>query len=178
MATSDFELLEISMLRKILHLHFAGMSKKMQLQSDRFAERTDREGTAEADNGEEGQGQGGGADKRRSMTMDEKIMAKISKSKKHAQINTVVPLHIHGNAPAQYNMKRLVDDFVFTCILVGNDFLPHLPHLNIAGGGLSLLMETYGTSGIFSRYALFMGNVQRKSCRSWGGTSLMARRFT
>ena len=39
--------------------------------------------------------------------------------------------------------QRFVDDFVFTCMLVGNDFLPQLPHLDILDGSLDLSILTY-----------------------------------
>ena len=39
--------------------------------------------------------------------------------------------------------ERLVDDFVFMCMLVGNDFIPGLPHLDVADGALNLMMRTY-----------------------------------
>lgn len=37
----------------------------------------------------------------------------------------------------------MIDDFVFICILVGNNFLPNLPHLDIADGALNHMMNIY-----------------------------------
>ena len=42
-----------------------------------------------------------------------------------------------------YDLERIVDDFAFMCMLIGNDFLPPLPHLDIASGGLNLLVRSY-----------------------------------
>ena len=41
------------------------------------------------------------------------------------------------------NRDRFVCYFIFICYLLGNDFLPHLPALDIYGSGLDILLEKY-----------------------------------
>ena len=44
-----------------------------------------------------------------------------------------------------FDMERVIDDFILMAFFVGNDFLPNLPHLHINEGALSLMFDTYKT---------------------------------
>ena len=50
---------------------------------------------------------------------------------------------IASDLPFEYDCERVIDDFVLLSMLVGNDFLPPLPTLDIAEGALNTLFATY-----------------------------------
>lgn len=43
----------------------------------------------------------------------------------------------------RYDLERLIDDWIFLSFLVGNDFIPHLPHMHINHDALPYLFGVY-----------------------------------
>lgn len=48
-----------------------------------------------------------------------------------------------GKLRMPWNIERIIDDFIFFCFFIGNDFLPSISALDIAEGSLDKLIELY-----------------------------------
>ncbi len=48
-----------------------------------------------------------------------------------------------ASPPFKFDLEKIIDDWIMLGFLVGNDFIPHLPHLHINKGALSELYSTY-----------------------------------
>lgn len=43
----------------------------------------------------------------------------------------------------QFDLERAIDDWIFMCFFVGNDFLPHLPSLDVRDNGIDTLVNCW-----------------------------------
>ncbi len=60
------------------------------------------------------------------------------------------------------NKNLIIEDFIFLCYLVGNDFLPHIPSLEILDGGIEFLLSTY--THVLNNYGnLITNNISNKT---------------
>lgn len=47
----------------------------------------------------------------------------------------------------KFNPRSAINDFIFLCFMVGNDFLPHIPSIEIIESGIELILDVYKEVG-------------------------------
>ena len=58
------------------------------------------------------------------------------------------------------NNYQIIDDYIFLCFLLGNDFMNHIPSLNLRYGGHDILLSTY--SSLQDRYQGYYQLIDRR----------------
>lgn len=60
--------------------------------------------------------------------------------------------------PIILDKKKVINDFIFICCLMGNDFLPHIPALDIYSNAIDKLLECYVDTILLSGYIMNNNN--------------------
>ena len=59
-----------------------------------------------------------------------------------------------GEIEIEYDLERLIDDWVLMGFLVGNDFVPHLPNMHIKQDHLPVLYKSYSKVPSLLKYII------------------------
>ncbi|KAJ9667595.1 5'-3' exoribonuclease 2 [Coniosporium apollinis] len=93
---------------------------------------------AEECRGEAKKKQGEFDEKQNSPTLKPFIWLHVSVLREYLAEELYVP-----DQPFKFDLERALDDWVFMCFFVGNDFLPHLPSLDIREQGIDTLISIW-----------------------------------
>ncbi|KAI4194810.1 MAG: hypothetical protein LQ350_007553 [Teloschistes chrysophthalmus] len=93
---------------------------------------------AEACKGEAKQKDGEFGEKDKALSQKPFIWLHVSILREYLEAELHVP-----QQPFRFDLERALDDWVFMCFFVGNDFLPHLPSLDIRENGIDTLIAIW-----------------------------------
>ncbi|EFC39014.1 predicted protein [Naegleria gruberi] len=84
----------------------------------------------------------------------------------------------------EYDLERIIDDFVFFIFFTGNDFLPHMPTLDIKEGSINTMIDIYKQILPKSGYLTELGDVHLERVQDFvralasQESSMMEQRYT
>ena len=60
------------------------------------------------------------------------------------ELSSNISLTMNNNTECRTEQeKNKLFDYIFICFMLGNDFMPHFPHINIRTNGIHILMDAY-----------------------------------
>lgn len=86
-----------------------------------------------------------GASAKRTPTPEETTFHLLHLSLLREYIDHEFRADLEDKLPFEYDLEGIIDDWIMLGFLVGNDFIPHLPHMHINKGALTELYATYKT---------------------------------
>ena len=143
---------DLIMLGMVTHEdHFSLLRERQRFQRGKFAPRSRGKsgGGRGGGRGDGGRGSGRGADREGggapgvSNADDEDFVFLELELLRSLLAGTMRPGVAAEALGFEWLEERAVDDFVFMCMLVGNDFIPGLPHLSVEDGALNKMLRTY-----------------------------------
>lgn len=63
------------------------------------------------------------------------------------------------------DIDRIINDFIFLCFMVGNDFIPHIPCIEIKQGGIENIFAHYKVNCCEYSYITKNGKIRKKSLK-------------
>ena len=60
-------------------------------------------------------------------------------------------------------MNILIEDYVFICFILGNDFIPHTPCVNIRTNGINIILDIYRTNFSYKEPLIKDGKIKWKN---------------
>lgn len=82
---------------------------------------------------------------------NEEFESSESNSSEESESNSSEELESNSSEPKKtiekFSQNNAIDDFIFMCFLVGNDFVPNIPTLAILDGGIESMIDVYQNVG-------------------------------
>lgn len=98
---------------------------------------------------------------------DEFVLLHINVFRDYLKMEVASMLQREGKN-SDFNLERVIDDFVFMCFFVGNDFLPTLPTVGINDGSMTVMLNLY-VKNLLSKglYITHTGKVDWRQAEVW-----------